>query len=106
MKEIVKTQNFEVVVNVYNNVNVNISGLTQDVNNTINNPIDLAKYVNYYLSSTECIGGNFDEEKNKIYNNICNGLKKRYTNNADNIRCRYYFNEDNWQMVIAFAINI
>lgn len=89
----------EVVVNVYHNVDVDVEKVKNDVLNRIKNPIELAKYVNYWVHSSVCLGGKYNEEMNTIYNNICKRWKKKYTK-EENVDVRYYFSEDDWNMTI------
>lgn len=97
-----RNKELKVVVNVYNNVNVDAEKVKIDMMNRIDNPIDLAKYVNLWLHSNECINNKFNEEMNAMYNNICKRLKERYTKEED-VCVRYYFSEDDWNMVIEVS---
>lgn len=86
-------------------VNVDVEGLENHIDNRICNPIELSKLVTYWLHSTDNLGGTYNEEYGKIYNNICNRWKKLYVKD-DNVTVRYSFNEDNWNMVIEIFKNI
>ena len=99
-----KTNEFKVVVRTYNNVNVNIEELTNHLNGRITNPIELAKYVNIWLYSSNCMNDKFDEELNNQYNNICKRLARKYVQD-ENINVDFYFSEDNWDMVVEVSKN-
>ncbi len=86
-------------------VNVDVEGLENHIDNRICNPIELSKLVTYWLHSTDNLGGTYNEEYDKIYNNICNRWKKLYVKD-DNVTVRYSFSEDNWDMVIEIFKNI
>lgn len=86
-------------------VNVDVEGLENHIDNRICNPIELSKLVTYWLHSTDNLGGTYNEEYDKIYNNICNRWNKLYVKD-DNVTVRYSFSEDNWDMVIEIFKNI
>lgn len=95
----------KIKINVYHKVNVDVEGLENHIDNRICNPIELSKLVTYWLHSTDNLGGTYNEEYDKIYNNICNRWKKLYVKD-DNVTVRYYFSEDNWNMVIEIFKNV
>lgn len=97
-----KTKEFKVVVRTYNNVKANVEGLEKHFNCIIENPIDLAKYVNMWLYSSDCINDKFDEELNNQYFNHCKRLAKRYTQD-DNAYVSFGFSEDNWVMEVSVS---
>ena len=86
-------------------VNVDVEGLENHIDNRICNPIELSKLVTYWLHITDNLGGTYNEEYDKIYNNICNRWNKLYVKD-DNVTVRYSFSEDNWDMVIEIFKNI
>ena len=88
-----------------NNVNVDIEGLVNHIENVICNPIQLSKYVTYWLHSTSNYGGTYIPDFNNKYNNICNRWNKKYVKD-DNVTLRYSFSEDNWDIVIEIFKNI
>lgn len=103
----IKMKEVKVKINVFDKVNVDVEGLKNHIDNVICNPIELCKYVRDWLHSTNCLGGTYNEEYDKIYNNICNRWKKLYVkeNNVDNVTVRYSFSEDNWDMVVEIFKN-
>ena len=103
----IKMKEVKVKINVFDKVNVDVEGLKNHIDNRICNPIELSKLVTYWLHSTDNLGGTYNEEYDKIYNNICNRWKKLYVkdNNVDNVTVRYSFSEDNWDMVIEIFKN-
>ena len=100
-----KTNEFKVVVRTYNNVNVNVEELTKHLNGIITNPIELAKYVNIWLYSSNCMNDKFDEELNNQYNNICKRLARKYVQD-ENVNVNFYFSEDNWDMLVEVSKNV
>ena len=100
-----KTKEFKVVVITYNNVNANVEELEKHFNSIIENPIDLAKYVNIWLYSSNCINDKFDEDLNNQYNNICKRLERKYVQD-ENAYVRFYFSEDNWDMIVEISKNV
>ena len=106
-----RNKEFKVVVNVYNNVEVDAERLKIDMMNRIDNPIILNKYVNFWEHSRECLDPlsyewrKYNKEMDDMYNNICKRLKNRYTKGEAYVR--YYFSEDNQTIVIEVSkINI
>lgn len=99
-----KTNEFKVVVRTYNNVKVNIEELTNHINRIITNPIELAKYVNIWLYSSNCMNDKFDDELNNKYNNICKRLARKYVQD-ENVNVDFYFSEDNWDIVVEVSKN-
>lgn len=97
-----KTKEFKVVVRTYYNVKANVEELTKHFNSVIENPIQLARYVNIWLYSSNCMNDKFDEELNNTYNNICKSLAKRYTQD-DNAYVSFGFSEDNWDMEVSVS---
>lgn len=85
-------------------VNVDVEGLENHIDNRICNPIELSKLVTYWLHSTDNLGGTYNEEYDKIYNNICNRWKKLYVKD-DDVTVRYSFTEDNWDMIVEIFKN-
>ena len=100
-----KTNEFKVVVRTYNNVNVNVEDLTKHLNGIITNPIELTKYVNIWLYSSNCINDKFDEELNNQYHNICKRLERKYVQD-ENVNVNFYFSEDNWDMIVEVSKNV
>ena len=100
-----KTNEFKVVVRTYNNVNVNVEELTKHLNGIITNPIELTKYVNIWLYSSNCMNDKFDEELNNQYNNICKRLARKYVQD-ENVNVNFYFSEDNWDMLVEVSKNV
>ena len=100
-----KTNEFKVVVRTYNNVNVNVEDLTKHLNGIITNPIELTKYVNIWLYSSNCINDKFDEDLNNKYNNICKRLERKYVQD-ENVNVDFYFSEDNWDMIVEVSKNV
>lgn len=100
-----KTNEFKVVVRTYNNVNVNVEDLTKHLNGIITNPIELTKYVNIWLYSSNCINDKFDEDLNNKYNNICKRLERKYVQDK-NVNVDFYFSEDNWDMIVEVSKNV
>ena len=100
-----KTNEFKVVVRTYNNVNVNVEELTKHLNGRITNPIELTKYVNIWLYSSNCINDKFDEDLNNKYNNICKRLERKYVQD-ENVNVNFYFSEDNWDMFVEVSKNV
>lgn len=78
---------------------VDIEKMTKHLNKSINNPIQLAKYVNHWVHSVECNNEIYREEYNKRYLNTCKRLLK-FVKDPNIIDVRYGFNEDNWTMTI------
>ena len=100
-----KTKEFKVIVRTYNNVKANVEELENHLNSIIENPIDLAKYVNMWLYSSNCINDKFDEDLNNQYNNICKRLERKYVQD-ENAYVRFYFSEDNWDMIVEISKNV
>ena len=100
-----KTNEFKVVVRTYNNVNVNVEDLTKHLNGIITNPIELTKYVNIWLYSSNCINDKFDEDLNNKYNNICKRLERKYVQD-ENVNVDFYFSEDNLDMIVEVSKNV
>lgn len=100
-----KTKEFKVVVRTYNNVKANVEELTKHINSSIENPIELAKYVNMWLYSSNCMNDEFDEDLNNKYNNICKRLERKYVQD-ENAYVNFYFSEDNWDMIVEISKNV
>ena len=100
-----KTKEFKVIIRTYNNVKANVEELEKHINSIIENPIDLSKYVNMWLYSSECINDKFDEDLNNQYNNICKRLERKYVQD-ENAYVRFYFSEDNWDIVVEISKNV
>ena len=100
-----KTKEFKVIVRTYDNVNANVEELTKHFNSSIENPIELSKYVNMWLYSSECINDKFDDDLNNQYNNICKRLARKYVQD-ENAYVRFYFSEDNWDMIVEISKNV
>ena len=86
-------------------VNADVEGLESHINDRICNPIELSKFVTYWLHSTSNYGGTYIPDFNNKYNNICSRWNKKYVKD-DDVTVRYYFSEDNWDMVIEIFKNL
>lgn len=86
-------------------VNVDIEGLVKHIDNVICNPIELSKYVTYWLHSSGNYGGTYIPEFEHKYNSICSRWNKKYVKD-DDVTVRYSFNEENWDMNVEIFKNL
>ena len=99
-----KTKEFKVIVRTYDNVKANVEELEKHLNSDIENPIELSKYVNMWLYSSECINDKFDEDLNNKYYHNCKPLARKYVQD-ENVNVDFYFSEDNWDMIVEISKN-
>ena len=99
----------KVLINVHDNLEVDVERLKVDLLNRISNPIDLAKYVNFWEHSRECFKPLFhndctkyNKEMDDMYHKICIRLKERYTKEK-NACVKYHFSPYNWNMVVEIG---
>ena len=87
---------FKVLVNVYDNVDVDAERVRIDMLNRISNQIELAKYVNFWKNRWIITG-----EDNVMYKKICIRLRNKFIK-GKNAYVIYGFDDD-WNMVIEIG---
>ena len=90
-----ENKKIKVIVHACNDLEVDVERVKIDMMNRISNPIELAKYVNFWEHR-------FIGKPNTMYNNICKRLKNKFIK-GKNGNVKFYFSQYNWNMVIEIG---